>query len=203
MGHRDPPGSAASARAHAEELLARVEELATVRERNRLAGEIHDTLAHTLTTLTVQIDACRRLLRQAADARYRVLSMLDEAEQVARQGAQEVRRSVRALRPELLETCPLDQAIAELTRGLAERSGIAFRLDLAPVGPLDGPRQTALFRVVQEAVTNSVRHGNPPEIGIRLAMRDNRIDVEWRTTDAERRRCARASACAAWWRISG
>jgi CheY-like chemotaxis protein len=90
---------------------AQSEELATARERNRIAREIHDGLGHYLTTVHMQIQAARSIL--AAD-RARAEDTLAKAQQLAHEALGDVRRSVSALRATPAERPPLPAALAEL-----------------------------------------------------------------------------------------
>src|SRR6185436_428358 len=106
---------------------AQVEELATTKERNRLAREIHDSLGHYLTVVNVQIGAARTILEQD---RPRALDHLSKAQALTQEGLAEVRHSVAALRASPTESGPLPQALAKLAEqwnaaGLSAKFAVA------------------------------------------------------------------------------
>ena len=159
----------AKTRAALEELQAVREgqlEAARTEERARLAREIHDVLAHTLSALAVQVEGAKLMLETHADE-PRALQSLDRAHRLAQEGLQEVRRAVGALRGESL---PGPEALPELVRAFAADSGIACRLEVegapARLGPEAG---LAIFRTAQEALTNVRRHADASEVTLHLA----------------------------------
>jgi len=93
------------------ENAAQVEELATTKERNRLAREIHDSLGHYLTVVNVQIGAAQAIFAQDA---VRALDHLSKAQSLTQEGLAEVRRSVAALRASPTESRPLPEALTKL-----------------------------------------------------------------------------------------
>lgn len=139
------------------------ERMAALQERNRLAREIHDTVAHSLTGIVVGLEASRRLLEvdpgRAGDELTRIQDQ-------ARLGLQEIRRSVRAWRPEELDARGFESAVRGLARDMAER-GLSVEFDLEDVS-LPENLELALYRIIQEGMTNSLRHGNARKLEVRL-----------------------------------
>ncbi|HJQ68225.1 MAG TPA: sensor histidine kinase [Blastocatellia bacterium] len=137
------------------EYAAQVEELATAKERNRLAREIHDSLGHYLTVINVQIEAARAVMD--AD-RERSLACLGKAQSLTQEGLAEVRRSVAALHALPTENRPLAEALA----GLADEcraSGIATDLTITGLPRQLGPQaELTLYRAAQEGLTNVRKH---------------------------------------------
>jgi PAS domain S-box-containing protein len=138
-------------------LAARGREAAVVAERNRMARDIHDTLAQGLTAVIVQLEA-------AADARGRGLQAetdahLSRAEGMARESLSEARRSVRALRPRELEDKQLTDALESLIRRMTAGTGLAaeFTVQGTPAA-VAGDADENLLRAVQEILTNTLRH---------------------------------------------
>jgi signal transduction histidine kinase len=159
---RHVEGLYAELRAAHEELAAlhrRAREAAVAEERNRLAREIHDTLAHYLTVVNVQLEAAEKL---ASDRPARSLDAVGRARRLTLQCLQEVRRSVGALRAATVEELALPGALAKLTKEFSESTGIEVHLDLGNVGSIGlSPEATqALYRTVQEALTNVQRHAH-------------------------------------------
>ena len=100
---------------------AALQELATSRERNRLARELHDTLAHSLSALTVQLEAVRSLWNVDLAAARR---QLEQADETARLGLTEARRALRALRASPLQDLGLALALRDLAQQSADRAGL-------------------------------------------------------------------------------
>lgn len=158
----------AELRASAERTAA----LAAVQERNRIARDIHDGLGHYLTVVAVQLQAARALLPARPE---RASEAIDKAERSAREALEAVRRSVGTLRSDG-ERQPLGAALA----GLVRESGLDVAFEAVGVPrPLPDAVEQALFRTVQEALTNVRKHAGPAHVRVRLDYRDDgRIDVE-------------------------
>jgi len=156
-----------------------VEQLAVVRERARLAQEIHDTVAHALTGIIVQVDCGRRLVREQP---ARAIEALGKAEMLARQGLDEIRRAVRAVRPEALEAAGGLAAVRRLARDFQGSTGIAVLLQTqGAVRPLPAAAEVVLYRAFQEALTNAVRHAQARRV--EAALQYVGEGVELRITD--------------------
>ncbi|MDI3280477.1 MAG: sensor histidine kinase, partial [Bacillota bacterium] len=153
-----------------------VEDLAATRERNRLAREIHDTLAHALTALVVQLEGCDRLW--AVDPQ-RAREHLLRGQELARRGLAEVRRSLRALHSELPAQRPCAQAMAELAAEFQADTGVAVTFQVAgqerPVRP---EACSALYRALQEALTNAGRHGRARRVSATLTFLPGELRLE-------------------------
>lgn len=144
---------------------AQSEELATARERNRIAREIHDGLGHYLTTVHMQIQAARSIL---AIDQARADQTLAKAQQLAHEALGDVRRSVSTLRATPAERLSLSAALAELA-GTAQETGLATSLTVVgearPVGPQE---EQALYRAAQEGLTNARKHADAATVALTL-----------------------------------
>jgi len=148
---------------------AQVEELATTKERNRLAREIHDSLGHYLTVVNVQIGAARTILEQD---RPRALDHLSKAQALTQEGLAEVRHSVAALRASPTESGPLPQALAKLAE---QWNAAGLRAKFAVAGtirPLTPQANLTLYRAAQEALTNVGKHSHATSVDLHLDYRD-------------------------------
>jgi signal transduction histidine kinase len=145
---------------------ATLEQLATSRERNRLARELHDTLAHALSGLTVQLDATVAMWERSPP---RAKAMLERALSIARVGLDETRRALKALRATPLEDMGLVWAIRSLAESVSARDSLAVELDLPE--DLDGlsPEvEQCYYRVTQEALENASRHAQAHKVRVSL-----------------------------------
>lgn len=134
-------------------------------ERRRLALDLHDSTGQYLAALTMNLDVLGRATK-ALDARSR--RALAESRSLADQCAREVRTFAYLLHPPLLDEVGLSSAVRWYAEGFAKRSGIHVTMDLGEIGRLPGPIETALFRVVQEGLTNVHRHASTTTASIRL-----------------------------------
>jgi signal transduction histidine kinase len=159
---------------------ATVEQLAESRERNRLARELHDTLAHSLTGLNLQLQAVDTLLDDdPAGAR----EQLAEAEGTVRSGIQESRRAILALRATPLQDLGLAEALRELARKHADRTGVALTCEVAEIGVVDPLTEQAIYRVAEAALNNVERHAAASELTVRLARGNPGGELELEIAD--------------------
>jgi signal transduction histidine kinase len=146
---------------------ATLEQLTTTRERNRMACELHDTLAHTLSGLAVQLEAVRSAWPSAPDKAGR---MLDDALASTRNGLTETRRAIGSLRASLLEDLGLGLAVRDLAEDAASRMEAHLDLEIpATIEVLPPAVEQGVYRVAQEALENAVRHSEARRLGVRLA----------------------------------
>lgn len=152
-----------------------LEHLAVSRERNRLATELHDILAHTLSGLAVNLEAIKTMVDPAqAD----VSSMLDRSLQATRLGLDETRRALKALHAQPLEDLGLRLALNNLTKDAADRASIPIEFhaqDELPVLPPD--LEQCVYRITQEALENIVRHANASSARVDISFPDNRLEL--------------------------
>ncbi len=149
------------------------EKMAETRERNRLAREIHDTLGHTLTGIAAGIDACVATIDVAPDMTKKQLEVISN---VTRDGIKEIRRSVNELRPDALERFSLDYAITKMVTDMNAMSDadIYFNCDVANM-KFDEDEENAIYRVIQEGITNAIRHGHAKKIWITMNRKNSDI----------------------------
>lgn len=142
-------------------------------ERRRIARELHDGTAQTLAALRVRL----RLARAAREDADRD-AILEEVSDEIGAAMEEVRRIARGLRPPALDMLGLAPAIESHARSLAEATGIAVDVDVAPIAGLLSPEaELALYRVVQEALSNVVRHAEATRVRVRLRARPGLVEA--------------------------
>lgn len=152
---------------------------AIVEERNRVAREIHDTLAQGFTGVIAQLEAARGAISQKK--KVRVQDHLERAGELAREGLREARRSVQALRPLALEEKPLTAALRDLmvrmTTGMPMKATLA--LEGEPAG-LPAEWETNLLRIGQEVLTNAIRHARSSQFHALIAFDSHEIRMNLR-----------------------
>jgi signal transduction histidine kinase len=165
------------AREHEEEYRRLSSRLLTLQdeERRRLALDLHDPIGQRLAALAINLDVIEQTAK-ALDARSR--RALAESRSLADQCAREVRTFAYLLYPPLLDEVGLVSAVRWYAEGFAKRSGIHVVMDLGEVGRLPEPIETAIFRVVQEALTNVHRHASTTTAAIRLTSTANAVVLE-------------------------
>lgn len=145
------------------------EELATVRERNRLAREIHDSLGHYLTVVNVQIEAARTVMDRD---RTKALEALALAQSLNQEGLRDIRRSVSALRASPLDHQPLGEALRTLGEE-NEAAGLATEVQVLGVKRKLSPQaELTLYRVGQEGMTNVRKHARAGRVRVILDYRE-------------------------------
>ena len=157
---------------HAETL----EQLAVSRERNRLARELHDTLAHTLSGQAVNLEAIKLTV---PPEQTETLSMLDQALESTRSGLRETRRALKDLRSQPLENLGLALALRNLARDAASRAAFELELDIPDALPALPPEvEQCVFRIAQESLENIVRHASARLVRLRLGVEGGRLQME-------------------------
>lgn len=149
------------------------EKMGETRERNRLAREIHDTLGHTLTGILAGLDACLTTIEISPQETKKQLEMISE---VTRRGINEVRRSVNKLRPDALERLNLESAIRKMIMDVESMANthVTFESKVANL-KFDADEEDTIYRVIQESLTNAIRHGKATQVWIQIDSMDGEI----------------------------
>jgi signal transduction histidine kinase len=154
---------------------ATLEKLAISRERNRVARELHDTLAHTLSGLTVQLEATKAYWDvdpQAARA------MVETALGTTRDGLHETRRALKALRASPLEDLGLRVALCSMAASATEAANLRLDCAVAENLPILAPDvEQCIYRIAQEAVTNAARYAGADTLTLTLSCADGRLTL--------------------------
>lgn len=149
-------------------LAEQARHIAITEERNRMAREIHDTLAQGFTGILVQLQAARQVLNGANPD---VKAHLDSATSLARQGLTEARRSVQGLRPQLLRGGDIVTALNRLVKQLSGESLMQIRLSVeGEARTMSSDMEGNLLRITQEAVTNAIKHSGGNRINVMLDL---------------------------------
>ncbi len=138
-----------------KEQSLQLEEMAVLAERNRITGEIHDTVGHTLTSAAIAIEAGEKLLAQDPEAARRKLTL---AREQVRQGLIDIRQAVRTIKAGGEKDFPL--AIHEWTGDVKRRTGLEITAILDVKTKLLPIQQSVLLNALKECATNSLKHGH-------------------------------------------
>jgi signal transduction histidine kinase len=159
------------------QLLAQAREAGILDERQRLAREIHDTLAQGLTGIITQLEAAGQPDRCAAERERHHTAAL----RLARDSLSEARRSVHAMRPEPLEGAGLPEALATVARDWSELTGIPAQVtSTGTVWPVPSEVETALLRTAQEALANVAKHAVASRVGLTLSYLGDEVVLDVR-----------------------
>ncbi|HAF62259.1 MAG TPA: hypothetical protein DCK95_08035 [Anaerolineaceae bacterium] len=147
------------------------EQLAQTRERNRLARELHDTLAHTLSSVAVQLEAVKVLFETNPVEAKKVL---DKSLENTRNGLNETRRALKDLRTSEVENFGLSQSLRNLLVSGAERSGFDYDENLTDnLNLLPAEISHFIYRTIQEAVENTVKHAHAKHVDLDVNVVDD------------------------------
>ncbi len=156
------------------EFSLKSEELAVAEERNRLAREIHDGLGHYLTTVNMQIQAALATLTKKPD---RARELLVKASSLSQEALDDVRNSVATLRAPMDENLPLGMIIKEVLKS-CECTGIETNfLLLGSERQMSPAVRFALFRTIQESVSNVQKHAQASNLWVTLDFRQNQKTI--------------------------
>jgi signal transduction histidine kinase len=150
-----------------------LEQLATSRERNRLALELHDTLAHTLSGLSVELET----LKAYWDVdRETARQLLEKSLQTTRLGLEETRRTLKALRASPLDDLGLSLALNKMVKDAASRGSLALDMpEIIMLPTLSPDVEQCIYRVAQEAVTNVIRHAKAKKLEVKLEAENDKV----------------------------
>lgn len=160
-----------------EQLLVQARQAGVQHERQRMAREIHDTLAQGLTGIVTQLQAASYASERPVDWRRH----LDAATDLARESLSEARRSVHELRPAPLETARLGEALADVAERWSALHGIAIQVTTTgPARPMRPETEFALLRTAQEALANVAKHAQATRAGLTLSYLDDEVALDVR-----------------------
>jgi two-component system NarL family sensor kinase len=152
----------------------RAEEASILEERNRIAREIHDTLAQALTGVIVHMEVAKVVVPEDSKARNHLI----QAHNLARDGLAEARRSVWALRPQVLEQGGISQALESLVHGLTAGTPIKGECTIEKTRyPLPSHVETNLLRIAQEAFVNALKHARASAIQVELTFASQAVSL--------------------------
>jgi DNA-binding NarL/FixJ family response regulator/two-component sensor histidine kinase len=142
-----------------------IADLAVAAERSRLASELHDTVAQSLVALVLRLERIEEPRQEVAEARL-----------LARRALEEMRRAIWGLRPTLLEALPFHEALAREVEHVADEGGLSSRISVAGTPrPLPPQQEMALFRIAQEALSNTIRHAAAHRVRASLSYLDGGV----------------------------
>jgi len=158
-----------------EDFAETMEENAKMKERNRLAREIHDILGHSLTSITTGLEACVSIIGFEPEVAEKQLRKILE---LSRKGLDDVRRSVRELKVDIISKSELIPAIEAMVNDINECTPV--RIDMEISGQtlrLNEDEEQTTYRIIQESITNAIRHGRANHIDLHIDFFHHTINV--------------------------
>jgi signal transduction histidine kinase len=168
-----------------QEYADQAQELAAARERNRLARDLHDSVAQTLYGLTLRSEAALRKLGQG-DIES-VAAYLQEFQESTHQSLRETRLLIYELRPDILREQGLRTALVSRLDFVEKRSGLEVTMDFDEVPDIPLNMEIALYRIAQEALNNVIKHAHASEVRVvleqlpgllRITVQDNGVGIQ-------------------------
>lgn len=144
-----------------------VKQLATAQERSRIAREIHDSLGHSLTALNIQLEGAIKLSKRDPQKSQKLLA---EAKRLGSVALQDVRQSVATLRNKSFVQHSLQSRLNSLVETLKTSTGITPNINIQLLHPLPEATSMALYRLVQEGITNIVKHAEATSVDLSLMV---------------------------------
>lgn len=163
---REQRESLSEANANLTHYASTLEQLTVSRERNRLARELHDTLAHSLTAISVSLETAKAYFDIDSN---KTRDLIDKSLESTHVGVDETRRALKALRSSALEDMGLGLAVQRAAESAATRFHLNLTLDLKnPMPSLSPDVEQTIYRIAQESIENIVNHSHAKNFSVRL-----------------------------------
>ncbi|PMB31567.1 two-component sensor histidine kinase, partial [Fischerella thermalis CCMEE 5319] len=150
----------------------KIENQATLEERNRIAREIHDSLGHSLTALNLQLETAQKLWQSNPE---KAQTFLARAKELGSKALQDVRQSVSTMRSHPLQEQSLEQAIANLAENMQRTTGILPILKINLAYPISADISTPIYRIIQESFTNICKYAQATKVKLELTTTDTTL----------------------------
>ena len=148
-----------------QEYALRIENQATLEERNRIAREIHDSIGHSLTALNLQLETAVKLWPSQPT---KAQAFLKTAKQLGSKALQDVRHSVSTMGSLPLQNQSLEEAVVDLADNIYQTTGITPSLNIALSSTIPNEISTAIYRIIQESLTNICKYAEATEINLAI-----------------------------------
>ncbi|NJP21294.1 MAG: sensor histidine kinase [Hydrococcus sp. CRU_1_1] len=170
--------------AHAQlyQYSVRIEDHATLQERTRIAREIHDSLGHLLTAQSVVLENTALSLKTNSQE---ATAFLEDSKRLGAEARRELRQAILMLRSDPLKGKPFETAIADLTTEFSHTTGIEPILEINLPIQFPDRYQVAIYRILEEALTNIQKHSEATQVTIKLAIQAEATDGATPTLSAQ------------------
>ncbi|NLY76872.1 MAG: sensor histidine kinase [Tissierellia bacterium] len=155
-----------------------IKELTAMRERNRISREIHDSVGHSLSTIIIQLGAIEKMAKKDGNA---AAGMAENLREFAKAGLEEIRMAIRELKPVEMEKYEPIIAIENLTKQFSKHTGVDVKLGFSKdKQALTSHESTVVYRIVQEFLSNSIRHGKASKVNIFMNFNEDQLIITLR-----------------------
>jgi signal transduction histidine kinase len=158
------------------QLYRQAEQLATLRERQRLARELHDSVTQSLYSLVLVAEAGRRLA--GSGDLGRVEQAVQRLGEIGQQALKEMRLLVYQLRPSALQSGGWIRALQQRLDAVERRAGIEAQLSVEGTPALPDDTEEELYRIVQEGLNNALKHAAATLVAVRIRSEGRRVEIE-------------------------
>lgn len=155
-----------------KETSQQLEQMVLLKERNRIAGEVHDTIGHTLTTVLVEIEAGKRIMAKEPDKAIRKLEL---AQEEIRKGLGDISKSIKTINdgPLLLED--FRTSLEKIIKETEIHTAIQINSQFINLQNIPGAVREVLLKALKEGLTNGIRHGNSTQFEFELSYEDDSV----------------------------
>lgn len=154
-----------------------LEEASILKERNRIAREIHDTLGHTLTGAIIQLEVAKQLVDTSPE---KAKVSIQKTQDITRDGFNDVKRAIKALRPIMIEENTLSDGLQLLFERMKKYYNYCVDDTIILPEVINDELKISVYRVIQELITNSIRHGEASEMKLSIEHQFNTLRINCR-----------------------
>ena len=154
-----------------------LEESSMLKERNRIAREIHDALGHTLTGAIIQLEVAKQLVDTSPE---KAKASIQKTQDITRDGFNDVKRAIKALRPIMIEENTLADGLQLLFERMEKYYNYCVKDSIILPEVINEELKISVYRVIQELITNSIRHGEASEMKLSIEHQFNTLRINCR-----------------------
>src|SRR6056297_611082 len=151
-----------------------LEEASILRERNRIAREIHDTLGHTLTGAIIQLEVAKQMIETSPE---KAKESIEKTQKITRHGFNEVKEAINTLRPVTIEENTLKDGLKLLFERSQKYFNYSIETDIDLPDEIYADLKVTVYRLIQELITNSIRHGDAKKMKINISYQFNTLRI--------------------------
>ncbi|HAG43528.1 MAG TPA: sensor histidine kinase [Clostridium sp.] len=152
-----------------------IEEITILRERNRISREIHDNVGHALSTIIIQLGAIEKICKSDGETASMMAKNLGD---FTKESMERVRGAVRVMKPREFEEYEGVIAISEMIKNFQKLTGVEVKLRVSDsVWKLNSDQTMVIYRIIQEFLSNAVRHGKSTEVKIFLNFLETHLRI--------------------------
>ncbi len=155
-----------------KETSKQLEKMAIIKERNRIAGEVHDTIGHTLTTVLVEIEAGKRIMKKDTD---KALYKLELAQEEVRKGFGDISKSIKTISNGSTDFEDFESSVEKIIKETQIHTGVKIKYQFENTSNVPKAVGDVLLKALKEGITNGIRHGKCNGFTLEIALENNFI----------------------------